>query len=260
MMTVIRGSLRKRNSKQARASRAFSKGQEVSVEPSIGAQPRGDTSSIEVCKQESNCAHEEDDSMAGPESKSEDDLVCSSLAVVGPDSALVSEMCLGAEVNEEILRWVRGRVKNLGRSWVRSDPIAEDVERSRASMSKESSDDFEADPIVCTPLAVVLPGDNSNLECFSNEESQDESSVWAKRRAKIFGKFLGVSCLGFEDKIMDLLLDIEKNWRSSEDESRRKGKKSKEKCKRELKQLCSSWNSEHSGRISGEGRRSRTLS
>lgn len=93
-------------------------------------------------------------------------------------------------------------------------------------------EDFEPEPIMCTPLAVVVPEVSSAMELLTIGESQEDISFWVKRRAKGFGKFLGVSCLGFEDKIMDLVLDIEKKRRETEAGSSKKGKKSRVKRKR----------------------------
>lgn len=58
---------------------------------------------------------------------------------------------------------------------------------------------------------------------------------------------------------MDLLLEIEKNWRSSGDSSNKKFSKKWERGKQELKQLCSSLNFEITGDKVREGRRRRNL-
>lgn len=111
------------------------------------------------------------------------------------------------------------------------------------------------EPIACTPIAVMFPEDCCDSDTLSNCASQEDLSLWVRRRAKGFGKFLGVSCSGFEDKIMNLLLDIEKNWRTSEANGSKRRNKSKDRGKRELKQLCCSFNFDRTGRKEGEARR-----
>lgn len=99
-------------------------------------------------------------------------------------------------------------------------------------------------PISCTPLAVVRPTDDCGFESVLEEGEMEDISLWVKRRVK-----------GFEDKILNLLLDIEKNWRSSGTGSSTKRGKSRARCKRELKQLCFNLNSNFSELREGEGRR-----
>lgn len=84
---------------------------------------------------------------------------------------------------------------------------------------------------------------------------EDDISIWVKRRAKGFGKFLGVSCAGFEDKILELLMDIEKKKRSAEAGSNKKQGDSRVQGVRELKQLCCSVNYEQARGKESEGRR-----
>lgn len=62
-----------------------------------------------------------------------------------------------------------------------------------------------SEPLVCSPLAVVRPEGFSELGPRQSLEEKEGISVWARRRAKGFGRFLGVSSTGFEDKILDLL-------------------------------------------------------
>lgn len=121
-------------------------------------------------------------------------------------------------------------------------------------------EDSMSEPLVWTPLAVVQPEFYVDSELGFLSDQREDISIWAKRRAKDFRKFLGVSFSGFEDKIMDLLLEIERKRRSSEGGSGKKNNKSRDRGKRELKQLCSSLNFEKLGKKGGEGRRSRSFS
>lgn len=114
--------------------------------------------------------------------------------------------------------------------------------------------------IVCSPLAMVRPTDSSGLELAVSVEAKDEISVWVKRRVTGFGKFLGVSCAGYEDKITELLMEIERIRKSSEKGKSGKRGKSGTRCNRELKQLCCILNFESTGRKEGERRRGRTNS
>lgn len=113
-----------------------------------------------------------------------------------------------------------------------------------------------SEPLMCTPLAMVRPEEVGDFEALPYLEMPEEISLWAKRRVKGFGKFLGVTCSGFEDWILHLLMDIEKNKRSAEANNSRKGKNSRQKGKRELKQLCCSLNFSQLGSLEGEKRRS----
>lgn len=103
------------------------------------------------------------------------------------------------------------------------------------------ADDLE-EPIVCTPLAVVRPGETYGLELALSGDRREEISVWVQKRAKGFGKFLRVSCAGYEDRIMDLLMEIERGRRSMGKSRSGYSGKSRNKCSRELKQLCCSLN------------------
>lgn len=98
--------------------------------------------------------------------------------------------------------------------------------------------------ITCSPLAMVRPFVPTRLELALSGEEKEEMSVRVKRRAKGFGKFLGVSCAGFEDKIFDLLMDIERNRRSSDRRKSGNHGKIRARCSRELKQLSCSLNFE----------------
>lgn len=73
-------------------------------------------------------------------------------------------------------------------------------------------------------LTVVRPCDTGVSAVISDSMWEEDVPVWVKRRAKGFGRFLEVSCAGFEDKIVDLLLDIEKKWRTSREGSSKKKK------------------------------------
>lgn len=68
--------------------------------------------------------------------------------------------------------------------------------------------------ILCSPLAVIRSGESSRLELALSVDRKEGISMWVQRRVKGFGKFLSVSCAGHEGKIMELLLDIERSWKS----------------------------------------------
>lgn len=63
---------------------------------------------------------------------------------------------------------------------------------------------------MCSPLAVVRLEEVSGLELAVCEEERQDISNWVKKRAKGFGRFLGVSCAGYEEKIVDFLFEIER--------------------------------------------------
>lgn len=70
--------------------------------------------------------------------------------------------------------------------------------------------------------------------------SQVEVSKWVLKRISGFSKFLGVSYDGFEERTMQLFLDIEEKWRKGAmSDSKKSGRKNR-KGVRELKRLhCS---------------------
>lgn len=109
-------------------------------------------------------------------------------------------------------------------------------------------------PVVCTPLAMIRLLDICEFQPSAATGMEEDISIWVKRRAKGFGKILGVSCDGFEDKILELLLEIEKK-KTSVMSSSKKQSCSRVKGKRELRQLCSSVNYGQSRGKEVEGRR-----
>lgn len=84
-------------------------------------------------------------------------------------------------------------------------------------------------------------------------------SLWVRRRAKGFDRFLGVSCAGYEERILDLLLGIEKGRKSAGCNSSDKKKKARVSSSRELKNLCCNLNFDRSDKKGGEGRRTKIL-
>lgn len=84
-----------------------------------------------------------------------------------------------------------------------------------AHLTPEKSSPVAEDVITCSPLAMVRPEEWGRLELTMGDEGEKDISLWVKRRAKGFGRFLGVSCTGFEDRIVDLLLEIERDRSTS---------------------------------------------
>lgn len=80
-----------------------------------------------------------------------------------------------------------------------------------------------------------------------------------KKRAKSFGRFLGVSCKGFEDKIVELLLEIEKGRNSTKKKEGNQRSKSEGRINRELKNLCCNLNFDGAASKMVEGRRKHKL-
>lgn len=101
----------------------------------------------------------------------------------------------------------------------RSEEVVEMPLRVREEV-QEGQEGFMSEPLVCTPLAMMRPEECGAIESFRTVEMQEEISLWVRRRVKGFGKFLGVTCSGFKDRILDLLMDIEKNRRSAEASSK----------------------------------------
>ena len=115
-------------------------------------------------------------------------------------------------------------------------------------------------PLECNqiePLATVEPRSEGSRQ-FDDEEwflergDVSESSEWAKRKLKGFGKFLGISYEGMEDEAVRLFARIEQRWkvRGCYREGRSR-QVSKSKGMRELKNL--EW-SVADGRKEGRGR------
>lgn len=111
--------------------------------------------------------------------------------------------------------------------------------------------------IVCTPLAVVRPEELSGLELTVCEDGGRDISMWVKKRAKGFGRLLGVSCASYEDKIVELLMEIERGRSTSRKGGEGNRSKTRKRSDRELKQLSCSLNFEGVSSKEGTGRRKR---
>ncbi|KAH7863089.1 hypothetical protein Vadar_013200 [Vaccinium darrowii] len=103
--------------------------------------------------------------------------------------------------------------------------------------------------VLHTPLAVREPDllwdDGDKL---TSGMPQEEVSKWVLKRVSGFGKFLGVSFDGYEDRTMKLFADIEEKWRKGTASDIKRGGNKTNKGERELKRLQCSINYEGSKR------------
>lgn len=78
--------------------------------------------------------------------------------------------------------------------------MVHEVDNSKAVMTLVETPELvtEEEALICTPLAVVRPEAAHIPELVLGSEVKEDISVWVSRRVKGFGRFLGVSCVGYE--------------------------------------------------------------
>jgi hypothetical protein len=126
------------------------------------------------------------------------------------------------------------------------EPRVVDVEDSVAIDGGEVVGSEELVPLMVETLAVAGPHDIEHVIGEEGKGSGRTPSERVLRRLRGVGKILGASFEGYEQRVMELLMDIEARHQQKKDEllSTRRPSSSGRKCCRELKGLVSSVNYE----------------
>jgi hypothetical protein len=136
------------------------------------------------------------------------------------------------------------------------EPRVVDVEDSVAIDGEEVVGSEELVPLMVEPLAVAGPHDIEHVIGEEGKGSGRTPSERVLRRLRGVGKILGASFKGYEQRVMELLMDIETRHQQKKDEllSTRRPSSSGRKCCRELKGLVSSVNYKAKARREAKGK------